>query len=265
MYSLWLACKPEEADLASAELWDEGTVGIRELEEECAVTLIASFQNDERKSQILTRFAAYSPRWIADEAVNWEAVSRDAWPGREVGSRFFVVPYWHATPKISGRLRLIHNPGLACGTVEHRCTQLALIALEKFVRPGTTVIDIGTGSGILAIAALRLGAARAIGIDVDSAALKVACENFELNELSAELVCGSADALAPNCSDLTIANISATVLLAIWEDLLLVTRRPGRLILTGFEHAESKKLEELLPRAEVFQLDGWGCLAATVY
>lgn len=261
MPTLRLTCKPEELDLLSAELWEARTVGIREIEEDDGVTLVAFFENDKQRSAMLKRFSAYAPQWIADEPVDWVAVSRDAWPGREVGSRFFVVPHWHAAPQASDRLRLVHKPGLACGTAEHPCTQLALIALEKFVSAGSTVIDIGTGSGILAIAALRLGAARAIGLDTDCAALRVACENFELNDLSAELSCGSADALATSCSDITVANISATVLLAIWEDLLRITRRPGYLILTGFSDGEAQTLQELLPDPDIIELEGWSCLA----
>ncbi len=262
MYSLRLVCKSEEVDVISADLWESGTTGIHETEENRDVILVAGFETNERRSGILTRFAAHKPEWYAEDAVDWAAVSRDAWPGRKIGDRFFVVPHWFAAPKVSGRLRLIHNPGLACGTGEHPCTQLALIALEKLLVPGWTVVDVGTGSGMLAIAALRLDAARAIGIDIDSAALAAARENFDLNELTPELVCGSADGLASGCSDLTIANISGTVLLSLWGDLLRITRRPGCLILTGFQEAESTALQKLLPQCEVFALDGWHCLAA---
>jgi ribosomal protein L11 methyltransferase len=262
MYSLWLVCEPEEVDLLSAELWDAGTTGIREIDDDGRVTLVASFETNEHQSEILTEFSAYAPQWIADDAIDWEAVSSDAWPGREIGSRFFVVPHWHVAPKTSGRLRLTHNPGLACGTGEHPCTQLALIAFEKFVSPGCVVVDVGTGSGILAIAALRLGAALAMGIDVDCASLAAARENFDLNELTADLVCGSAECLADGCSDVTVANISGTVLLAIWEELVRITRRPGYLIVTGFPEAELGAFQQLLPQPEVFEMKEWRCVAA---
>jgi ribosomal protein L11 methylase PrmA len=74
------------------------------------------------------------------------------------------------------------------------------------------------------------------------------------------LVCGSADALLAGCSDVTVANISATVLLAIWDNLLCVTRRPGYLILTGFETAESRVIEELVPDPTIFEEEDWVCL-----
>ncbi len=264
MYSLWLTCKPEEVEILSVELWELGSSGIREIETDLGITLAATFETSSARPEIAARFAAYAPQWICEEPVDWVAVSRAAWPGREIGSRFLVVPPWRAAAETSGRLRLVHNPALACGTAEHPCTQLALTALEKFVHPGTVACDIGTGSGILAIAARKLGAARALAVDIDCAALNSARENFELNGLSAELICGSAGALAAACSDITIANISATVLLAIWEDLLRITRRPGWLILTGFPKSEAKMLQDLAPQPEIFELEGWICLAAAL-
>jgi ribosomal protein L11 methyltransferase len=262
VYSLRLICRSEEVDFLSAELYEAGTVGIREIDGNRNIILVAAFETNQHRSKILTRFSTYAPDWYAEDAVDWAKLSHEAWPAREVGKRFLLAPPWSTAPTPQGRLRLIHNPGLACGTGEHPCTQLALMAIEKVLRPGCTVADVGTGSGLLAIAALQLGAARAIGIDIDCAALAAARENFHLNALAAELVCGSADAVAAMCSDLTVANISATVLLAIWEELLRITRRPGHLILTGFPEGESKIFRELLPQTEVFEAEGWHCLAA---
>jgi len=262
MYSLWLVCELEQVDLLSAELWEAGTTGIREIDEDGRLTLVASFETNEYQSAMLTEFSAYAPQWIAEDAIDWKAVSNDAWPGREIGSRFLVVPHWQVAPKTSGRLRLTHNPGLASGTGEHPCTQLALIAFEKFIFPGCVVVDVGTGSGILAIGALRLGAALAMGLDVDCASLAVARENFDLNELTPDLVCGSAECLADGCSDVTVANISGTVVLAIWEELLRITRRPGYLIVTGFPETELEAFQRLLTQFETFEMGEWRCLAA---
>lgn len=197
-----------------------------------------------------------------EQVTDWTSVSRAAWPARTVGERLFLAPAWSDEITPEGRSRLIHNPGLACGTGEHPCTQLALVALEQSVFPACNVVDVGTGSGLLAIAALRLGAAHAVGVDVDLAALSAARENFDLNGLGAELVCGSADALASNVADITIANISGTALLAIWDDLARITRRPGQLILTGFPESEASFFKELLPNAQAIQQEGWCCFMA---
>ncbi len=261
MYSLRLTCKPEEIDFLSADLYEAGTIGIRELDEDDRVTLIACFETNEHRAELLTQFSTYSPHWYAEDAIDWAAVSRDAWPAREVGQRLFLAPPWSKAPTPRGRYRIVHNPGLACGTGEHPCTQLALLALEGCVRPGCTVVDIGTGPGILAIAALHLGATRSIGLDIDCAGLLSARENFDLNALTPQLICGSADSLADASSDVTVANISATVLLSIWDDFLRITRRPGCLIVTGFPKAESQRISDLLPGAKLFELEGWSCLA----
>ena len=262
MYSLRLTCKPEEIDFLSADLCEVGTIGIRELDNDDRVNLIAGFGTNEQRAKLLIQFSTYSPEWYAEDAIDWTAVSRDAWPAREIGQRFFLAPPWSEAPTPPDRVRIIHNPGLACGTGEHPCTQLALLALENCVRPGCSVVDIGTGSGILAIAALRLGARQSIGLDIDCAALLSARENFHLNALGAPLICGSADSVADASSDVTVANISATVLLSIWDDLLRIVRRPGCLIVTGFLNAESQRIESLLLGAEILELDGWSCLIA---
>ena len=264
MYSLRLTCKPEDVDFLSAELWEAGTIGIRELNDEEQIVLVAGFETNEERAELIRRFCGYAPEWYAEDAVDWEGVSRSAWPEREVGEQLFLVPPWSVAPTPSGRKRIIVNPGLACGTGGHPCTQLALIALDKVVAPECRVVDVGTGSGILAIAALRLGASRVVGVDVDEAALHATRENLRLNGMQANLICGSAEALATGCADVTVANISATVLLNIWDELLRVSRCPACLILTGFPESEADVFMRSLPGAEVGQMEGWCCVKAGI-
>ncbi len=260
MYRLRLTCPAELAELVSAELWEAGTAGIEERDASDSVTLIARFERNELREELLKRFRVHAPEWQDEGGIDWTERVRLAWPGRSVGNRLWLAPAWNEDATPLGRERIIHNPGLACGTGEHACTQLALLALEKRVTRSSRVVDVGTGSGILAIAALRLGAYRAVGLDVDEAALPVARGNFLLNGLAPELVAGSADAMAAACSDVTVANISATMLLAILDDLIRITR--GWLILTGFPDAEARRIHEFLPGAEVSSLEGWRCLTA---
>jgi ribosomal protein L11 methyltransferase len=264
MYSLRLTCKPDEVDLLAAELLDAGTIGIRETEEHGETVLVAGFVTNDCRRELLQKFAPHSPEWLLEPVTDWAAVSRAAWPARVVGERFFLAPPWSDEITPEKRVRLVHTPGSACGTGEHPCTQLALMALEKCVFPGCTVADIGTGSGLLAIASLRLGAARAIGIDLDFAALEAARDNFDLNGLRAELVCGSADSLASDSAAVTVANISGTVLLAIWEHLARITRQSGFLIVTGFPQSEAMFFKGLLPNARAIERDGWCCLTASL-
>ena len=265
MYSLYLDCEADDLDLLSGELWEAGTQGIREMENgRGGLRLIAGFSDNSRREDLLERFVSHAPQWEHEPDTDWVKETRNAWPGRSVGDRFFLAAPWTAAATPPGRMRLIHNPGLACGTGEHPCTQLALTALERCVTPGCLVADIGTGSGMLAIAALQLGARAALGIDTDEAALAAARENLELNGLQANLVTGSVECLREAASELTVANISATVLLAIADDLLRITRPGGRLILTGFPDAELGVLQEIFPAKAILQLEEWRCLISKV-
>jgi len=251
MYSIRIPCSREDVDRLSGELWEAGTVGIREIDEGDGTVLIATFENPQAGG------------WKEDESIDWVAETRRSWKGRTVGERIFLAPPWSGEATPGNRFRLIHNPGLASGTGEHPCTQLALIALEGAVRPGCRVVDVGTGSGILAIAALLLGAASAVGLDPDEAALGVARENYRLNGLAAEVAAGSAECLAEGCADITVANISATVLLSLGDELLRITAAGERLILSGFAESELAAVEHNFPAIEsrVFRLGEWICVS----
>lgn len=262
MYSLHLNCGIEESDFVLAELWEAGTLAIGETETDGRVFFVAGFATNEQREKLLTLFSEYSPEWRHEPTTDWIQQTHAAWPARPVGERLFLTPTWSEEPTPPGRHRIIHNPGLACGTGEHPCTQLALMALEKHLTPGSTVVDVGTGSGLLAIAALRLGAMKVVGVDADESALRAARENFGFNGFEPALAVGSADCLAKGCADITVANISGTVLLAILDDLLSITREEGWLILTGFTSDEVSVFERALPGAETTEFDEWRCVVA---
>lgn len=264
MYSLRLNCSVDESEFVSAELWEAGTLAVGEVEERERVVLIAGFETNTDRVALLERFAAYSPEWRHEPERDWVAETKASWPARAVGERLFLAPVWSEEATPAGRERIIHNPGLACGTGEHPCTKLALMALERCVTPRSSVVDVGTGSGLLAIAALRLGAARAVGVDPDEAAVTAASENFALNGSAARLAVGSADCLATASADVTVANISGTVLLAIFDDLLRITRRGGRIVLTGFPESEARVFEREFGRSETLRLDEWRCVVAEI-
>ncbi len=260
MYSLRLNCAPGEVDLISAELWGAGTVGIREIDGGDTVELVAGFETNDERASLMQRFTNRGAQWTQEDSTDWIGATHRAWPARVIGRRIFLAPPWCAEETPSGRVRVIHNPGLACGTGEHPCTQLALMALETTNLAGKTVVDIGTGSGILAMAALRLGAGLAIGIDTDEASHTAARENFALNNLPPRLVVGSADCLRAGCAAVTVANISATVLIFLAGELLRITGPAGQLMLTGFTEYELPALQQNFGFGEVTSCDEWRCL-----
>ena len=143
----------------------------------------------------------------------------------EIGQRLYVVPQWLSHEPPPGRVSLILNPGLTFGTGAHPTTQLCLEGVERYAQPGQRVLDLGCGSGILSIAALKLGADYALGVDIDPKAPDVARENGELNGVSLEsyrLLAGDVlgdkslqAELAEEKWDLILANIVADVIIPL--------------------------------------------------
>jgi len=117
--------------------------------------------------------------------VNWEESWKDNYPPQQIGDRLVVLPYWLSDTDTQGRLPVILDPGLTFGTGAHPSTQMVMEFMENAVRPGMHCLDLGSGSGILSIAALRLGAAAATGVDIDAKAEGIARENALYNGFSA--------------------------------------------------------------------------------
>ena len=112
---------------------------------------------------------------------DWSESWKDNYPPVEVGDRFVVLPYWLAGEKYGDRLPVILDPGLTFGTGAHPSTQMVMDAMTRAVKPGSRCLDLGSGSGILSIAALRLGATEAVGVDIDPKAETIAAENAGYN------------------------------------------------------------------------------------
>ena len=111
---------------------------------------------------------------------DWEESWKDSYPPQEVGENLVVLPYWLAEEK-TGRKKITLDPGLTCGTGAHPSTQMVMEAMEQRVQPGWHCLDLGSGSGMLSITALRLGAQSAVGVDIDPKAEDIARENAAYN------------------------------------------------------------------------------------
>ena len=116
--------------------------------------------------------------------VDWEESWKENYPPQEVGEKIVVLPYWLADQE-TDRVKVILDPGLTFGTGAHPSTQMVMEKMEAVVKPGFRCLDLGSGSGILSIAALRLGAASAVGIDIDPKAEDIARENAAYNGFGA--------------------------------------------------------------------------------
>lgn len=242
MFSFELTFDPRQKDLLVADLWEEGSSGIVEPGEG---RLRAFFDDGADRAALLARFAPFDPQPRQEEQRDWVACAREKLEPMLAGTRFFLVPEWRDDPTPAGRLRIPVNPGMAFGTGAHETTRLCLAALERYVVPGATVLDVGTGSGILAQAAALLGAARVFACDNDPIAVPIA----RANAGAARVFAGSADAVAPESADLLVANISPEVVIALAPDFRRILRPGGTAILSGFEAHEAEAVRASLGAA----------------
>jgi ribosomal protein L11 methyltransferase len=248
LFSLLLHPSREREDLLIAELQECGTAGVTE--EDGGLRAFFSAQHDGVSLSL--RFAEFSPELRAEEPVDWEQSTRDAWPPLCVGERFFLVAPWHdATPTPDGRLRLEIYPGMACGTGRHPATQLCLQAVERYVKPGMRVLDVGSGSGILSDAARLMGAASVIGCDIDADNVRIARERVNV-----PMFIGSADAVRSRWADVIVANIDAATLERIATEIERVAKPESTLILSGFPEWDVPAT--FSPR-HVLALEEWRC------
>jgi ribosomal protein L11 methyltransferase len=200
---------------------------------------------------------------IADAAI----VARSAAPivAIEIGPRLAIVPA-EALPTADRRALGLHM-GLAFGTGSHPTTRLCLEWLERELEPGISVLDYGSGSGILALAALKLGAASATAVDTEPQARTATKRNAELNGLTGALTISSPESLATQRFDLIVANILARPLIELAASFARLQPAGGRIVLSGILGSQLAEVESHYSAGyEAFssrELSGWGLLTGT--
>ncbi len=192
---------------------------------------------------------------------DWVRLTQAQFDPIRISQRLWIVPSWHEAPDARAiTLRL--DPGLAFGTGSHPTTRLCLRWLDAHVHAGEAVLDYGCGSGILAIAAARLGAARVQGCDLDPQAVVAARDNALRNQVDAAFFLP--DALPAGEFDVVIANILTNPLKALMPLLAARTRRGGRLVLSGILTGQAAEVMALYGSAFDMQVwqseEGWVCL-----
>ena len=208
---------------------------------------------------------------------DWEESWKDNYPPQEVGGKIVVLPYWRADEE-TDRLKVILDPGLTFGTGAHPSTQMVMEAMERIVKPGFTCLDLGSGSGILSIAALRLGAASAIGIDIDPKAEDIARENAAYNGFAAPeftALTGNVTedkdlmaALAAKEYDLVLVNIVADVIIGLAPILPNFLTEKSTLICSGILDVRLQDVLSALEQAgltvtEIKEKEDWRCVVAS--
>ncbi|MGJ3237661.1 MAG: 50S ribosomal protein L11 methyltransferase [Anaerolineae bacterium] len=246
----------EQADIEAGN-YDDGEVPPAE-------TLIVRgyFPNDsdgEEKRFQIERALGYMNMMLPMPKPNWRIVAdedwADAWKKHykpvRLGQRLIVRPLWIDVPLEAGDIEIALDPGMAFGTGTHPTTQLCLEALERMVKPDMSVLDLGCGSGILSIAAAKLGAESVIGIDIDQLAVDATLENAEQNGVSAHIKAyrgGLETALEQGATyDLVVVNILARIIIAMCDEQLGETVRPGgQAIFSGIIDTQTEQVEEAL-------------------
>lgn len=204
--------------------------------------------------------------WVQEE--DWANAWKEYFKPLRTGERLMVIPSWETYDLQPGDLPLYLDPGMAFGTGAHATTGLCLRWLERLVKPGASVLDVGTGSGILAIAAARLGAGRIVALDVDPVAVQVAQENVNKNGVTAEVRLTTLDQVEDEPVDLVIANIIASVIIDLLPEVALRMKSGGRFLASGIIAAKKQAVLDavtetwLLPM-EVREEGGWVAILAS--
>ena len=170
-------------------------------------------------------------RRVAEE--DWAHAWKQYFKPQRIGRRLVVKPSWEEFAAQPEDLILEMDPGMAFGTGLHATTRLCLRALEEIVTPGARVADVGTGSGILAVAAIRLGAARVEATDNDPLAVDIARQNAARNGVDDRITVAEATQPPTGPFDIVVANILPDVILGMADSLVAATRPGGTLIVSG--------------------------------
>lgn len=245
MHSLLLRCTAAEKDVLVAELWERGTTGVLETELPSNVWELRAFFDEPFAVETISRAVA----WRDEGTVDWSIAWREAWEPLPVGERLLLLPAWMQPPAAyAGRLVVRVRPGQASGTGYHPPTQLALLALETFLKEDDSVLDVGAGTGILLAAADALGAGRLFGCEIDRASAAIAQANLCADGIPANIWIGSPRSLAADSASLVVANLNGVTLDALAGEFVRVLRPGGRLILSGFTERWRSRLQRLLER-----------------
>ena len=209
----------------------------------------------------LAKFPEYRIETLADN--DWVRLTQSQFEPIPISPRLWIVPTWH-TASDPNAINIVLDPGLAFGTGSHPTTRLCLRWLDQNLQGGESVLDYGCGSGILAIAALKLGAACAVGVDVDKQAVIASQDNAVANQVSNARFY-LPDGAPTEQYDLVVANILTNPLRLLAPLLANATRQGGQIVLSGILEAQAQSVMEIYQQwfalnPPIFE-DGWSCLS----
>ncbi|MGN6692898.1 MAG: 50S ribosomal protein L11 methyltransferase [Aquihabitans sp.] len=259
-----VASHPAAGEIAAAVLWSSGAAGVEEQGDGASSVLLGGFEDRASAHEAVTRAidlgleATVAP--VVDDGLDaWRA-----WAAAERAGRFWITPPWVDAPSLEPDEEVLWiDPGSTFGSGSHPTTRLVLALLEDLVRPGATVLDVGCGSGVLAIGAARRGAT-ATATDIDPASPALVAANAERNRVGAA-VHAATEPLAVlarqgRTYDVVAANLLAPVIVELGTDLVRCVAPGGALVASGLlADRWEAVLPSLAPLAavQVFEEDGW--------
>lgn len=220
VWALHTAATLDEVNVHLAVLEAGGLLGITEEHGRATVYLSQRLET-----------AGIDGTWERIEPRDWNAAWKADFDPVVVGNVAIVAP-WHDDGS-GAAVTLVVEPAQAFGTGHHETTTTCLAALQELDLDGATVFDVGTGTGVLALAAKALGAGRVLAVDIDPLAVQAATDNAAANAIDVEVAAGSASAAAGDTFDIVVANIDTTTLSALADDLVAAVRPGGRFIGSG--------------------------------
>ncbi|CZT55706.1 50S ribosomal protein L11 methyltransferase [Solibaculum mannosilyticum] len=199
---------------------------------------------------------------------DWATAWRQYYKPVRVGQKLMVVPSWEQYQAQEGDVVITLDPGMAFGTGTHATTRLCMRLIEQHLTPGQDMLDVGTGSGILAVTALKLGARRAVGVDIDATAVRVAGENAALNgvEDNLSVICGDLACDVKGSFQLITANIVADIIIRLTPDVPPLLKEGGTFVVSGIIDSREQDVRDAL-QANGFHVisslteGGWVALA----
>ncbi|XBJ11323.1 uncharacterized protein [Aegilops tauschii subsp. strangulata] len=303
--SVRIRCRKEDAELLSESLLCFGACSVTvdditdaaNLDEISITTIYAHGENVGSSISNAASSAGldYSPAYetTVGKQCDWVTLVQETYESTKVIDDLWIIPKWK-TPPDPQATNIIINPGLAFGTGEHPTTKLCLLFLKEVIKGGEHVMDYGTGTGVLGIAALKMGAALSTGIDIDPQAVRSARENMLLNGMDSDrmLVHLVPTGAEPSCfsssidkseeekpgsnlelksskgtHDIVAANILLNPLLELVEDIVGFAKTGGTVAVSGILCEQVPKIEKAYSRyldnLSVSEMDGWACLQGT--
>jgi ribosomal protein L11 methyltransferase len=245
---------PEAVEEVSYLLWELGAQGVEERDastlnkSQGGVTLVASFADDAAAEAAVSELAPRTAQLVHVVGDAWRDAYKQYFKVTQLGPRLVIRPSWEAYEPKAGEVVVTVDPGRAFGTGTHESTRLLMAALDQRVRGGEHVLDVGCGTGILAICALKLGARSALCIDVDPDAVAVTLENAASNDVSAQVQAATTPVEdVASQYPLVLANIQASVLVPLAGPIAARVAAGGTLMLSGILCGQEHEVQAAYP------------------